>query len=92
MAVTMLVTRSLRRGNVYLVKDRFYIIIIRGKKSDGHLGCSRGYNSMEYKPHLPNGFYTQGREQVNSLLEKVSRSFNQMNYQRNLEFLHRCLS
>ena len=50
-------------------------------KGDGHLGCSQGYNSMEYKADQIEGFYTQGQEQTHSLLQKVESSFCQMNYQ-----------
>ena len=82
MDVTMLAIKNRRRGKIYKHRELVYNTIFRVKRSDGHLGCSRGYNSMEYKEHLPEGFYTQGREQTNSLLEKVSSSFRQMNYQR----------
>ena len=37
---------------------------------------------MQYKDDMPEGFYTQGREQTHSLLQKVESSFRQMNYQR----------
>ena len=59
-----------------------FTFFCRVKRSDGHLGCSRGYNSMEYKADQIEGFYTQGREQTHSLLQKVESSFRQMNYQR----------
>ena len=52
----------------------------RYKKSPGHLGCSSGFNSLNYKPYMPPGFNSQGREQCNSLLEKISGSLKQMNF------------
>ena len=51
-----------------------------GSKSDGHLGCSNGYDGLAYKPYLHKHFNSEGREQVHSLLEKVSSSFRQMNF------------
>ena len=50
-----------------------------GSKSDGHLGCSNGYDGLAYKPYLHKHFNSEGREQVHSLLEKVSSSFRQTN-------------
>ena len=54
---------------------QMYNWFYRHKRSPGHLGCSSGFNSMLYKPYLPSGFNTQGREQCNSLLEKIRETF-----------------
>ena len=56
-----------------------------GNKSDGHLGCSNGYDGLAYKPHLHDHFNSEGREQIHSLLEKVSSSFRQTNF---TSFMH----
>ena len=56
-----------------------------GHKSDGHLGCSNGYDGLAYKPHLHDHFNSEGREQIHSLLEKVSSSFRQTNF---TSFMH----
>ena len=46
----------------------------------GHVGCSRGFNSMLYKPHNETLRNTSGREQIHSLLEDLRTSFRQMSY------------
>ena len=45
-----------------------------------HKSCSTSYNSAEYKKSLPAGFYTSGREQINSKIKKIEPSVRQMNY------------
>ena len=47
---------------------------------NNHKGCSSSYNAANYKKFLPSGFFTTGREQVNSKLSKIEESFRQMNY------------
>ena len=49
--------------------------ICSGSQSDGHLGCSSGYDGLAYKPHLHSHYNSEGREQVQSLLGKVASSF-----------------
>ena len=49
-------------------------------RQKGHLGCSSGYNYMMYKPHLPPGSSSQGREQMHSVLDKLSKSLRTKNY------------
>ena len=56
--------------------------LFRNERSKGHLGCSTGYNSKIYKPYLHKNFNSSGREQVHSVLEKLSSSLKQMNYVR----------
>ena len=46
----------------------------------GHLGCSEGYNFNIYKNHLPPGTYSQGREQLHSLMDRMVVSLLQMEY------------
>jgi len=49
--------------------------------SRGHLGCSRGYDASLYKPFLGEEMQmTQGREQINAIIEKVASSLRQMSY------------
>ena len=45
-----------------------------------HNSCSSSYDASNYKKYLPQGFYTTGREQINSKLQKLEESFRQMNY------------
>ena len=49
-------------------------------RQKGHLGCSSGYNYMMYKPHLTPGSSSQGREQMHSVLDKLSKSLRTKNY------------
>ena len=72
---------------VYYSKNFTYLLnlICSGNRSDGHLGCSNGYDGLAYKPYLHDNFNSEGREQVHSLLEKVSSFFRQMNY---TSFMH----
>ena len=44
-----------------------------------------GPTRLQYKPSLHSHFNSEGREQVHSLLQKVSSSFRQMNYS---SFMH----
>ena len=54
------------------------------KKSDGHLGCSLGYDYNTYKPYTqdgPDGMRnSQSREQMHSVLDKLGKSLRQKNY------------
>ena len=34
----------------------------KGKNKGGHNGCSDGFDFNQYKPYLPHGFNSQGRE------------------------------
>ena len=56
----------------------------KGSKKDvgakGHLGCSASYNWMEYKPYQTTALNSQSREQMHSVLKKLSPSLRQMNY------------
>ena len=54
---------------------------------NNHKGCSSGYNAEHYKPFLPEGFHTTGREQVNSRLSKIEDSFRQFNYSNYMHML-----
>ena len=45
-----------------------------------HTACASSYDAANYKKYLPKGFYTTGREQINSKLSKIEESFRQMNY------------
>ena len=45
-----------------------------------HQACSSSYNAAAYKKFLPPGFYTSGREQINSKLTKIEPSVRQMSY------------
>ena len=51
-----------------------------GSGKGGHLGCSSGYNFNEYKKHLDITVNSQGREQINSIIEKCTASLRQKNY------------
>ena len=53
----------------------------------GHLGCSEGYNFNIYKSHLPHGTYSQGREQLHSLMDRMVESLLQMEYPTFMMFL-----
>ena len=50
-----------------------------------HLGCSESYSFLEYKPytqlHRDGAHHSQGREQMHSVLERLTPSLRQMNYQ-----------
>ena len=50
-----------------------------------HLGCSESYSFLEYKPytqlHRNGAHHSQGREQMHSVLERLTPSLRQMNYQ-----------
>ena len=46
----------------------------------GHLGCSEGFNFNLYKPTLPHGTNSQGREQMHAKLDKMVDSLIQMEY------------
>ena len=59
-------------------KSQLYIC--RNNRVGGHLGCSSGFNSGEYKEYLHANFNSEGREQLHSRLVKLSPSFKQMNY------------
>ena len=52
--------------------------------SNGHLGCSSSYNYMEYKKYISEGddgaSNSQGREQINSVLNRMAPSLRQMSY------------
>ena len=43
-----------------------------------HNGCSEGFNSKNYKDSIPT-LNSQGREQIHSVIEKLSPSFRNMN-------------
>ena len=45
-----------------------------------HRGCSTGFNADIYKPFMPSGYNTQGREQLHAKIERLKPSFSQMNY------------
>ena len=53
------------------------------KGKGGHLGCSEGYNWNLYKSSYGNdeAINSQGREQMHSILENLSKSMRLMNYQ-----------
>ena len=53
-----------------------------------HDSCSSSYDASNYKKYLPKGFYTTGREQINSKLQKLEESFRQMNY-KNYFLMHK---
>jgi hypothetical protein len=53
----------------------------------GHLGCSEGFNFNIYKSHLPPRTYSQGREQLHSLMEKMVDSLIQMEYTTFMSFI-----
>ena len=67
---------------IYLFKYILFILFYyRQKKSPGHAGCSSGYNSALYQDVLdPSTSNTSGREQTNSLLDKIATSLKSMNY------------
>ena len=52
------------------------------KTGDGHLGCSNGYNFNVYKACTDSVSVSnsQGREQLHSVLDKLSKSLRQKNY------------
>ena len=56
-----------------------------GNKKASHLGCSESYSFLEYKLytqlHRDGAHHSQGREQIHSVLEKLTPSLRQMNYQ-----------
>ena len=47
-----------------------------------HQTCSSSYNAAAYKKFLPAGFYTTGREQINSKLAKIEPSVHQISYKK----------
>ena len=53
-----------------------------------HKACASSYDAANYKKYLPKGFYTIGREQINSKLQKIEESFRQMNY-KNYFIMHK---
>ena len=68
---------SFKASHLVVVSTLYY----RQKKSPGHAGCSSGYNSALYQDVLdPSTSNTSGREQTNSLLDKIATSLKSMNY------------
>ena len=55
------------------------------KQKCGHAGCSDGYNFNTYKPHLPEGVFSQGREQMHATMTKLVPSLRTMFYE---NFMH----
>ena len=49
-------------------------------KSNGHTGCSTGFNSSNYKETLSKNLNTAGREQLHAALDKLTSSFTQMSF------------
>ena len=58
-----------------------------GPLKGGHLGCSEGYNFNLYKKTLPPQTYSQGWEQLHSILDNCSTSLKQMNYRSYMTFV-----
>ena len=56
----------------------------------GHLGCSEGYNWNLYKSSygVEEAVNSQGREQMHSCLQNLSKSMRLMNYQHFMRFLY----
>ena len=52
------------------------------QSSKGHIGCSEGFNINLYK-HQMNG-YSQGREQMHSILTNLSKSIRSMSYRNSM--------
>ena len=50
------------------------------KGKGGHIGSSEGYNYNLYKHTLDEPVYSQGREQMHSLIEKCAESLSLMSY------------
>ena len=60
----------------------------KGKENTGgHLGCSSGYDSGNYKEYLGKHFQTTGREQIHSPLNKLCSSLQQMKFTTYMKFL-----
>ena len=57
------------------------------KGKGGHNGCSDGFNFNEYKKYLQPGFNSQGREQMHSQLNELTKSLQQMSYLNYMTFL-----
>ena len=58
------------------------------KGKGGHVGCSDSFNWNLYKKHYDEKINSQGREQVNSLVEKCSSSLRLMSYQHFMRFMY----
>lgn len=57
------------------------------KNKGGHNGCSDGFDFNQYKPFLPHGFNSQGREQMHIKLKKMTENLRQMSYPNYMNFL-----
>ena len=60
-------------------ENEFLQCLVDGCHWNNHKGCSQGFNSKNYKEFIPT-LNSQGREQMHSVLEKLSPAFRNMNY------------
>ena len=66
----------------------FKRVLVDSFHYQNHNSCSSFYDASKYKKYLPQGFYTTGREQINSKLQKLEESFRQMSY-KNYFLMHK---
>ena len=59
-----------------------YVVSFSLSRSNGHTGCSSGYNSTLYMDSLSSNLNTSGREQMHAALDKLTSSFTQMSFVR----------
>ena len=58
-----------------------------GRGKGGHLACSDSFNWNLYKPHTKEQVNSQGREQMNALVERCAASLRLMSYQHFMIFM-----
>ena len=58
-----------------------------GRGKGGHLACSDSFNWNLYKPHTKEKVNSQGREQMNALVERCAASLRLMSYQHFMIFM-----
>ena len=66
----------------------FKRVLVDSFHYQNHTACASSYDASKYKKYLQEGFYTTGREQTNSKLQKLEESFRQMNY-KNYFIMHK---
>ena len=79
--------------NAYLLNREprefeFKRVLVDSFHYQNHNSFSSSYDASKYKKYLPQGFYTTGREQINSKLQKLEESFRQMSY-KNYFLMHK---
>ena len=60
-------------------ENEYLRTLVDGCHWPNHKNCSQGFNSANYKDSIPK-LNSQGREQIHSVIEKLSPSFRNMNY------------